>query len=29
MIDISEIAIKAVEFKVAKDYGSKDMGKLI
>lgn len=29
MVEISEIAVKAMEFKVAKDYGSKDMGKLI
>lgn len=29
MIEISEITVKAMEFKVAKDYGSKDMGKLI
>lgn len=29
MVEISEIAVKAMEFKVAKDYGNKDMGKLI
>lgn len=29
MVDISEIAVKAVEFKVARSYEKKDMGKLI
>lgn len=29
MVEISEIAVKAMEFKVAKDYSNKDMGKLI
>lgn len=29
MVDISEIAVKAIEFKVARNYEKKDMGKLI
>lgn len=29
MVDVSEIAVKAVEFKVANNYEKKDMGKLI
>lgn len=29
MVDVSEIAVKAVEFKVARNYEKKDMGKLI
>lgn len=29
MVDISEIAVKAVELKVANNYEKKDMGKLI